>query len=241
MYDYYMEWLWDRRNKMYHNKMPSEFPTLMWPEGYQKVLLEFSAEPSREQLQIAGNISRELFLGENLFKKFTTLQSDIRNNYNPFWATVNRSGLSTEEKFNIAIESVLNWHRNKKEEDNHKQRVRTIETTTGYKRLLHEEDKKAYITRQSQVSLESKRDFPGAAHYCPNDLIVFKLLGLPAREHCLKALDTPLKSTGPLPAVQDLTQEDYEKTMKANGISRAKANGSECTEPKTWCWRRFRC
>ena len=95
-----------------HNKMPSEFPTLMWPERYQKVLLEFSAEPSREQLQIAGNISRELFLGENLFKKFTNLQSDIRNNYNPFWATANRSGLSAEENFNIAIESVLTWHWN---------------------------------------------------------------------------------------------------------------------------------
>ena len=61
MYDYYMEWLWDRRNKMYHNKMPSEFPTLMWPEGYQKVLLEFgwTHQPPQMSAVNATNSTRK--------------------------------------------------------------------------------------------------------------------------------------------------------------------------------------
>ena len=54
----------------------------------------------------------------------------------------------------------------------------------------------------------------------PNDFYVFKLLGLDAGEDCLKSLETPQKSSGPILELATMSQADYDKSMKDNGISR---------------------
>jgi hypothetical protein len=186
MYDSYMVWLWDRKNSAFHNKMPAEFPTILWPDGYQRILIEFSQDPSPEQLTISGGLSREMYLGEKLWKKFCSIQSDMRNKYNPFWKPVSRSGWSREDLDRLHHEAVLQWHWNVRKEDNHKQRYRDLQSRTAYKLLIDAEEKAEWLQTEQAFSDAIRKEFPVIGKYFPNDFYFFKLLGMAAGEDCLK-------------------------------------------------------
>ncbi len=134
MFQSYNAWLWDFKEQTENDQLETEFPTLLFPTGYQKQLLAFGTEPTPEELQAAGtNVTREQYLGENLYHKFTTMQTNIRNKFNPHWKPLKRSGIPPEESQRLDFDEVLKRHWDNNQQLLHQQRVRDGPKKASYK------------------------------------------------------------------------------------------------------------
>jgi hypothetical protein len=94
IFQHYNFWFKNFETGEYRNSLEVQFPDLNWSEGYQKILLDFALEPSREELAAVGaKCTRDEYLGEILWRKFQGLQTRLRNDFNPHWNPVVRSGV----------------------------------------------------------------------------------------------------------------------------------------------------
>jgi hypothetical protein len=179
----------------------------LFPTGYQKQLLAFGTEPTPEELQAAGtNVTREQYIGENLYHKFTTMQTNIRNKLNLHWKPLKRSGIPPEESQRLDFDEVLKRHWDNNQQLLHQQRVRNGPKKASYKKLINAEDQKVELDRIKTASALTIKPYPGWGNHLPSEFIVFKMLGLPTGSQCLKCLETPVKGSGPIINVDDLSE-----------------------------------
>ena len=198
IFQHYNFWFKNFETGEYRDSLQVRFPDLNWCEGYQNFLLDFASEPGREELAAVGpKCTRDEYLGEILWRKFQGLQTRLRNDFNPHWNPVVRSGVHgiAEEEANFSAMLKIIW--DLKERKNHTQRISTHESRREVKNALNETAKAEVLEHFRLDSLSFLAAYPGFADWKLLEFHLFRLLGMGAKHRCLNAIKPPSRSTGP--------------------------------------------
>ena len=187
-------------------------------------MLDFAAEPNQQDLlSVSAKCTRDEYLGVILWRKFQSLQTRLRNDYNPHWNPIVRSGVHgiAEEEANYSAMLKIMW--DQKEMKNHTQRVSTHPDRREVKIALNATLKSEALERLRQDSLAMITPFPGYAEWKPLDFHLFRLLGMGAEHRCLDSFRTAAKSTGPPLKTDSMSANELQEKIQAGRLSRKNA------------------